>query len=278
MAREYYYLVAGLPSISIEDAKPARNIQEFMSMLKEQISSTDYNLVPFLFFPDDNENLLNLLFQNEKWNGCGYFKKEALQSEILNPTMIPDYMRKVIIAFQEDENPRYLDYHQRITEDLFKLIEGNSNSFLQKWYSFDCTVRNITTALNCRVVNLNYENQLIGDAEWKENLIKSNAADFGLAKTNEIVERIIKIWNSVDILKKEIELDRYRWTWIDEVNFFHYFDIDLLLGYVAKLRIAERWLQLDEDTGKKKVRHIIRQMEDSFSFKEDYTTIKKGNI
>ena len=53
-----------------------------------------------------------------------------------------------------------------------------------------------------------------------------------------------------DIVHIEKFADQLRWKMIDQINALAYFEIDVLLGYLIKLMLVERWISLDEVAGK----------------------------
>ena len=56
--RNYYYLVAGLPDIVLDQKKLSVSIIDFREELKSHLDPKDYVLVSLLFLPFDNTNLL----------------------------------------------------------------------------------------------------------------------------------------------------------------------------------------------------------------------------
>ena len=54
------------------------------------------------------------------------------------------------------------------------------------------------------------------------------------------------------------------WAKIDEILIFDYFDIDVILGFVAKMKIADRWLLLDEDAGREMFRRLVQDIRGTF--------------
>ena len=93
----YYCLVAGLPDLLFSESKPGFSSLDFRTELKEQLSVDDFNLVKQVYLLFDNQNLLNLLFkQNKPFNTLGIISKEKLEAEIIKPSEIPDYMIQYI--------------------------------------------------------------------------------------------------------------------------------------------------------------------------------------
>ena len=55
---KYYYLIAGLPSLSLEDAKPIYTVERFRTELEGMLSKGDQRLIDLFFLQYDNANLL----------------------------------------------------------------------------------------------------------------------------------------------------------------------------------------------------------------------------
>jgi len=60
MARNYYYFVAGLPDILLDEGRQQAACIEFASEAQEQLSATDFDRFNLLRLPFDNANLVNV--------------------------------------------------------------------------------------------------------------------------------------------------------------------------------------------------------------------------
>ena len=60
-----------------------------------------------------------------------------------------------------------------------------------------------------------------------------------------------------DPLEQELALDESRWLLADELALTEPFGFPGVLAFAIKVRIAERWVDLDEETGKEEVEEII---------------------
>ncbi|MBC8207387.1 MAG: DUF2764 family protein [Kiritimatiellales bacterium] len=60
-----------------------------------------------------------------------------------------------------------------------------------------------------------------------------------------------------DPMEQEMELDRARWSLVDELAVGDLFGFAAVLAFAVKVRIAERWAGLDEEAGKEKVEELI---------------------
>jgi hypothetical protein len=69
-----------------------------------------------------------------------------------------------------------------------------------------------------------------------------------------------RIDEETDLMEKEHKIDHLRWTWIDETNFFNYFTIEQVIGYLFKLQMMERWITLNEDSGRQMFKEIMTEL------------------
>jgi hypothetical protein len=280
MAREYYYYVAGLPSITMEDAKPAREVEVFRLDMQYHIHEDDFELIKMLFLPNDRDNLLNLLLHLEKpWLELGNYPCFILEQEIKHPLHLPEFMINFIKSVQNEE-PIFpnMSWENQLTTLFYEYVISNSNNFIREWFEFERNLNNLQTALYCRKNGIPHEKEIVGFDEVSEIIRHSNATDFGVSKMFPYLDKLFQIYDNPDILEREKMVDLLKWKWIDDRNFFHYFDMDLILGYTAKVKIAERWQKMQPEMGKDRFQHILDNLEDSFQFSEDFTLAKKDRI
>ena len=67
-----------------------------------------------------------------------------------------------------------------------------------------------------------------------------------------------------ELVSREKGLDEMMWNKIDELNTFDYFNVSTVLGYIAKLKIIDRWLKLDEATGREMFRQLVSEIRGTF--------------
>ena len=60
------------------------------------------------------------------------------------------------------------------------------------------------------------------------------------------------------------EEDRVVWEKVDALSTFHYFDLTAVLAYLCKLRIADRWLALDEEAGRRLFKKLVDEVRGTF--------------
>ncbi len=60
-----------------------------------------------------------------------------------------------------------------------------------------------------------------------------------------------------DPLEQEMELDRARWTLVDELAVAAPFGFAAILTFAVKVRIAERWAGMDDSIGQENVENLV---------------------
>ena len=66
-----------------------------------------------------------------------------------------------------------------------------------------------------------------------------------------------------DILARERGLDDFYWKSADELTVLDVFDLDVILAFVVKLKLVERWLRLDEATGRELFRKLVKEIKEN---------------
>ena len=69
---------------------------------------------------------------------------------------------------------------------------------------------------------------------------------------------------TTDILARERALDDIRWEKISALNLFDYFNLDTILGFIARYRITRRWAVLDEQAGRELFRKLVQEVRGTF--------------
>jgi hypothetical protein len=261
--RNYYYLVAGLPDIVLDQKKLNFRIAEFKEDMRYHLHPDDYRLIELLFLPVDNRNLLNLLLKNNKsFDESGKFNQNELEQEIKEPDVTPAYMQKFITAYKTDTpvHPE-LSWEDQLTWLYYDHVKSSSNEFLRDWFEFNLNLKNIVAGFNVRKHKLSGDKYYIGDSYVVQAVKKSTLKDYGLGNDFEHMEKLISIQESTNLLERERAMDNLRWDFLDERNTFNYFTIEVLLAYMIKLQIVQRWLEMDFETGQAMFRKLLDELE-----------------
>lgn len=158
------------------------------------------------------------------------------------------------IRTQLSEKDRYeLDFlsdgwdGSKLCEDFYTKAAASRNHFIRDYFSYDLQLRNAKVAyLNKSLERPEGQDIMPGAGEDFEDAAKADEALAGQ-----------------DILGRERALDELLWAKIDALTVMHVFDLDVVLGFVAKLRIVGRWLSLDEATGRELFRKMVEEIKET---------------
>lgn len=270
--KRYYYLVAGFSDLIFDSGKGYPDLMEFREELKNNLHPSDYHLVSLLFLPYDNDNMIAFLEnKTDSWNALGNYsledfeeQKNVLQSIIKMKDILPPYMVKVMSRhIIEEHSFDRVSLWKDLTEGYVELVLDSGNNFLRKWISFDRDVRNIFALVNAKELDLDAEMYITGNDSFAQELISifNSGRDFLVPQEPEYAPSVFRIATENEFIDKERKIDLERWNFIDNVTFFEYFTIDLILGYLIKYKIVLRWKQLEPETGEMMLRKMIEQME-----------------
>lgn len=261
--RDYFYLISSLPEMVLDQSRAPYTMVDFVAQLEEALEPDDFKLVRILLRPHDNRNLLLLLGeQSGDWDTLGQFSEAEMQEALKAENGLPEYMHRFYRAYQSEQP---IHPEQSWTNQLSGLYYWaalrQTEGFLHDWLVFERGLRNILAAWNIRHYALQGEGQLIGQGENIEALKKSRARDFGLGTDYPYLPKLLNQLEREDLMIREKDIDRVQWNYIDEQLTFHYFSIEVVLGYLLQLRMLQRWLSLDPQAGQERVRSFISEME-----------------
>ena len=137
---------------------------------------------------------------------------------------------------------------ENLTEDFYRNALSHKNGFLREWFRFDLNVKNAKVA---------YLNAALGRKPLQDVM----PVDGGTFEEAAELDRILK---QGDILSRERGIDDIAWKKVDELTVFHYFDMTVILGFIVKLKIIDRWMKLDEATGREMFRRLVDEVRGTF--------------
>jgi len=281
MSREYHCLVAGLPELFFNNDKINFTFPNFKNQLREVLHFKDFRLIESFFWRYDNINVLKLLKNPESGiNELGNLSKEDFDeifSLVKDDALysfereIPGYFGEFIHAYK-NELPlfRGKDWENQITQLYYKYLSELDNQYIRNWFEFEMNLTNIITAYNCKKHQLTVENELIGNNEITEKLIKSNARDFGISVEFPKLESIINALEENNLVEREKKIDIIKWELLNDWTFFHYFTIEKIFSYTLQIEIIIRWLRLDKETGQELFNNLLSNLEKSYEFSKEF--------
>ena len=150
-----------------------------------------------------------------------------------------------------------------LNADFYAAALRQRNRFLREYFRFD---------LNLRNAKVRYLNAQLGrdpdmDVMTGEDPEAEDVDIDGFRFTGGEFEEALKVDNILaekDLVSREKGLDDVLWDKIDSLATFHYFDIEAVLAYIAKLHIVTRWLNLDEEVGRDVFRRLLKDVRGTY--------------
>ena len=112
MKQNYYYLIAGLPELSLDDSKLGTTVREFRELYYPELSDDDRALLDLIYLNYDNANLLLLLKDKEATIAEGGLYTsdellaiiEAARAEEASDRNYPRYMYDFVQQMESEES------------------------------------------------------------------------------------------------------------------------------------------------------------------------------
>lgn len=144
---------------------------------------------------------------------------------------------------------------EKLNAGFYRACLGSGSRFLREYFLFDLFLRN---------TKVEYLNASLGRPEGKDVLLLEELEDYEFEQKEEIVE----ILSGTDIIGREKGLDMAIWEHVEEVTTMDVFDMDAILGFIARLKIIDRWDKLDTETGAELFRRLIKEIRATYDNKK----------
>ena len=279
MKKNYYYLIAGLPELSLDDSKLGTTIREFRELYYPDLSDDDRALLDLIFLSSDNANLLALMKDKEAATVEGglYTSEELLgiieaaRAEETPDRQYPRYMYDFVAQMESEESAAEGIFPEdRLAQLYYAHAMSQGNAFVERWFAFNLDLNNFLTAITARRYDLDVKPLIVGDNEVAKALRTSNSRDFGLTGVMDGFEEVMRISEIDNLVERERKLDVLKWEWMEENSFFDYFTVEKLFAFLVKIQIIERWISLDAEAGGEMLRGMIRQLKEEVKVPQEF--------
>ncbi|MCK9179463.1 MAG: DUF2764 family protein [Bacteroides sp.] len=285
---KYFYLIAGLPDVALEDTKITYSIEEFNDEIYPYLSKKDKKIIDLFFLSYDNKNLFNLLLNEEaKINARGNFTKEKLlyfisiiKESVENderiiikekdfPAYLVEFLKHYFSDQEKEKKPKvYLEDYLSVL--YYKYALKCKNEFTAKWFQFNLNLKNTLIALSGRRYNIDVSESILGENQIAKALRTSTMRDFGLSEELDYLEELIKVDEITELTDREKKIDELRWRWMEEETITNYFTIERLFVFLIQIDIIERWNLLDKEKGNQIFRGIIDSLKNEVQIPKEF--------
>lgn len=285
---KYYYLIAGLADISLDDSKAPATVESVRSELYESLDAADRKVMDMLLLENDCRNLLAVLSSAPEDSGdtlaamsySGLFTNEQLlelidcvKAQERCPAGIPQFMYTFVQEWL-DESWRDKAAHadDRLWSLFYEYAMNSRNGFVRSWYEFNLDLNNILSAMTARKYELDIQKVIVGSNATAQALRTSGARDWGLSQEVDFFDEVMRLLEDDDLAQRERKTDLIRWNWLEEHTFFDYFTVERLFSYMVRLGMVERWSNLDREEGQRLFRKLIGELKEQTSVPAEFKT------
>ena len=273
---KYYYLVSGLPDISLDDGKLAYTVADFRAEMEATLSAKDQKLIDLFFLKYDNANLLAYLkdpdasldprgrITSEQFEAVYKALKE--EEKLPKDEAIPAYHVTFIQRYLAEEQSEQkgekaqVSWEDQLAALYYEAAMKAPNPFVAGWFELNLNINNVLTAITCRKYGFDKSLYIVGHNEIAEQIRTSNARDFGLSDAVEYLPELQRIAEETDLYARERKIDLLKWKWLEDQTFFKTFDMERVFAYLLQLEMIERWVNLDKVRGERTFRELVGAM------------------
>lgn len=288
---KYYGLIAGLPELSLDMAKPPVSSAELRQEMLAQLTASDRRLLELVDLERMAKVILSLGAEEADETPAEADSPAEPNSQEADPILgvhlsalrrvhqaiahgeplpkhqLPAYVLQYLRErfspkaeeqdAEEEAEAQPLSAEDRLAQLYYAYVRGRGKGLLARWFALNQTLRNVMVVHTCKVLGWDASAYVVGQTEVEAQLLTSKARDYDLSDEVPEIGRMVQIAEEADITKRERLIDALKWEWLEEECFGRVFDIDSLLAYYLRLQILERWSRLNAEAGEATFRQIV---------------------
>lgn len=137
---------------------------------------------------------------------------------------------------------------ENLTPHFYYNIKKLKSGFLNEYFSFDRNIRNAQVRFLASKESFDEKKYTVGEVDT----------------SYEEYPQLLHIFETANIFERELQLDKFKWNKISDLTMYHYFDMDVILAFLAKAKIAKRWLDMDKESGAKLFEELVNEVRGTF--------------
>ena len=170
-----------------------------------------------------------------------------------------DEIRESIYMSSGEKDRRLMEWfdfgqdESNLNPHFYRAAFKNKNRFIRQYFALDLEIRNRKVDFVAGKMNLDGQ---------KYKVATKSSVDLGLSE--EQLEKLSGIFSNKNILEKEQLLDKFKWDYITDMNPYGTFNMDVILAFLAKGKLIDRWNKLDKKTGEEMFRKLVDEVRGTF--------------
>ena len=176
-----------------------------------------------------------------------------------NKSFSYDAVRESIYNSSTEKDRRFIEWfdfgtdEENLNAHFYRAAMNCKNRFIRLYFALDLEIRN-------RKVDY-----VAGKMERNADSYKvSPAKNVDLNLSEEQLVKLQAIFANKNILEKEQQLDSFKWDYISGLNGYGEFNMDVILAFLAKGKLIDRWNKLDAKAGEEMFRKLVDEVRGTF--------------
>ena len=165
-------------------------------------------------------------------------------------------------VYYSSDGKEWFDFgtnEENLNAHFYRAAMKCKNRFIRLWFALDLEIRNR---------KVDFVAKKLGKEENSYKIQVKNNVDLGLSE--EQLNTLQTIFENRNILEKEQLLDKFKWDYITGMNEYGEFNMDVILAFLAKGKLIDRWNKLDKETGEQMFRMLVDEVRGTFKGVEKF--------
>lgn len=142
-----------------------------------------------------------------------------------------------------------------LTTEFYNKALKDKNLFIREFFKADLMIRN---------AKVDYLNRALGRATGVDKIDIPEEDTNAQMDNGMDSEAVREVFACDNLLERERMIDDFLWKKADQITLFDDFSLSGVLAVVAKLCIIQRWLSLDEKTGRQMLRTLVSNVRGTY--------------
>ena len=170
-----------------------------------------------------------------------------------------DAVRESIYNSSTEKDRRFIEWfdfgtdEENLNAHFYRAVMNCKNRFIRLYFALDLEIRNRKVDYVASKMERNADSYKVCPAK-----------NVDLNLSEEQLARLQAIFANKNILEKEQQLDSFKWDYISGLNGYGEFNMDVILAFLAKGKLIDRWNKLDAKAGEEMFRKLVDEVRGTF--------------
>ncbi len=170
-----------------------------------------------------------------------------------------DSIKESIYTSSDDKDRRLIEWfefgtnEENLNPHFYRAAFECKNRFIRAYFALDLEIRNR---------KVDFVAKKLGKEGNSYKMSVNKHPKLNLSEAT--LQKLTDIFATENILEKEQMLDKFKWDFINELNPYGVFNMDVILAFLAKGKLIDRWNKLDRKMGEEMFRRLVDEVRGTF--------------